>query len=551
MKLEDSQLKELLLNQNYVTKEDIELAESYAKEHRTSLIDYLTGQGLITKDLLGQAIAEAFNVPYADLNSNAANREQVMRIPEEIATKYRLVLFEEKEGQVTVTTDNPQQPELTEVFPQLFPNVQVILAYSVSEDIDAAFIFYRKALETRFAQIVAESKRVAPELIFEIIEDAIAYRASDVHFEPQDKDLVIRFRIDGVLHEAGRFPKKFYENILNRIKVQAHLRIDEHFSAQDGSMRFEGRTKTVDLRISIVPTLGGEKIAIRILAHYVRGFSLADIGLSGDDQSQIEENAKKPFGMILVTGPTGSGKTTTLYALLRLLNRPEINITTIEDPVEYRVGGVNQIQVNLQTNLTFAKGLRSIVRQDPDIILVGEIRDEETAEIAVNAALTGHLLLSTFHANDAASAIPRLLDMRAEPFLLASTLNVIIAQRLVRKICEQCKYSVSISPTEIAAYGPIVSSFFSGKNVTLYKSKGCDACNGTGFSGRTGVFEIIVVSPEMQNLVLKGPSAQQVWQLAQSQGAQSLFENGVDKVKRGVTTLEELLRVVAPPSLVS
>ncbi|MFH0830635.1 MAG: ATPase, T2SS/T4P/T4SS family [Parcubacteria group bacterium] len=551
MKLEDAQLKEILLRENYISEEDMAKAEAYAKDHRVSIVDYLSTEGLLTKDLLGQAVAEAFNVPYADLNSNVPGREAVMRIPEEAALSYRLVLFAEKDNQITVATDNPGQAELAQVLAQLFPGKEVQLAFSLSEDIDQAFIFYRKPLETRFAKIVAESKRVAPELIFEIIEDAIAYRASDVHFEPQEKDLVIRFRIDGVLHEAGRFSKDFYENILNRIKVQSRLRTDEHFAAQDGSMRFVGRTKTVDLRVSVAPTIEGEKIAIRILAHYITGFSLGDLGLAALDQEKLEDSARRPFGMILMTGPTGSGKTTTLYAILRLLNRPEVNITTIEDPVEYRVESVNQIQVNPLTNLTFAKGLRSIVRQDPDIILVGEIRDRETAEISVNAALTGHLLLSTFHANDASSSIPRLLDMNIEPFLLASTLEMVAAQRLVRKVCEQCKYSLTLSPADIAAYGPEVSFFFPTRKVTLYRGKGCETCNHTGYTGRTGIFELIRISPVMQNLILKNPSAQQVWKLAQSEGAHSLFEDGVEKVKRGVTTLEELLRVAAPPSLVS
>lgn len=551
MKIEDAQLKELLLKENYVSEEDLAAAEQHAKAHRTSIEDYLISEGILTKDLLGQAIAESLNVAYADMNSNVPSREQVLRIPEEYATRYRIVLFEEHDGGVTVATDMPQEPELPQVLAQLFPNQQVSIAYTLQEDVDAAFIYYRKPLETRFTKIIAENKRVAPELIFEIIEDAIAYRASDVHLEPQEKDLVIRFRIDGVLHEAGRFPKQFYENILNRIKVQAHLRIDEHFSAQDGSMRFVGRSKTVDMRVSVAPTLDGEKIAIRILAHYVQGFGLGDLGLGEKDQSLIEASSRRPFGMILITGPTGSGKTTSLYAILRLLNRPEVNITTIEDPVEYRIGGVNQIQVNQQTNLTFAQGLRSIVRQDPDIILVGEIRDEETAEIGVNAALTGHLLLSTFHANDAASSIPRLLDMAIEPFLLASTLEVVAAQRLVRKLCEQCKYSVAMSPADISKLGPEVASFFPDKKITLYQAKGCEACGGSGYSGRSGIFEIIRITPEMQNLILKNPSAQQVWRLARSQGARSLFEDGVLKVTSGTTSLEELLRVAQPPSVAS
>ena len=408
---------------------------------------------------------------------------------------------------------------------------------------------YQKPLETRFSKIIESKGRVAPELLEEIFEDALVYNASDIHFEPRPTDVLVRFRVDSVLHEAGRIPKEYYENILNRIKVQSGLRIDEHFAAQDGSLRYEEKDGTVvDMRTSIVPTIEGEKVVLRVLAAYVQGFSLGDLGLTPAHQELLEQAAGKPFGMILVTGPTGSGKTTTLYALLKLINSPDVNITTIEDPVEYKVLGVNQIQVNPQTNLTFAKGLRSIVRQDPDIILVGEIRDEETAEIAVNAALTGHLLYSTFHANDAATAIPRLLDMGIEPFLLASTLEVVVAQRLVRKICEHCKHSVIKSSSDFnTPQLKSTLSYFEGKSITFYEGKKCETCGHTGYKGRTAIFEFIQITPEMQNLILHSPSTKEIWQLARKEGSRTLFEDGTEKVKAGVTTLEELLRVAEPP----
>jgi type II secretory ATPase GspE/PulE/Tfp pilus assembly ATPase PilB-like protein len=302
------------------------------------------------------------------------------------------------------------------------------------------------------------------------------------------------------------------------------------------------------MRISILPTLNGEKVVIRLLSQYVRSFSFNDLGLSQHDQELLMKAINKPFGMILVTGPTGSGKTTSLYALLKLLNSPDVNITTIEDPVEYKMPGINQIQVNSQTNLTFAKGLRSIVRQDPDIILVGEIRDQETAETAVNAALTGHLLLSTFHANDAATAVPRLLDMDIEPFLLSSTLEVLIAQRLVRKICDQCRFSTSLSKEEVKKTIPAdVQKYFTGKHIVLYQGKGCASCGNTGFRGRTAIYEFIEVTPEIQELILQNPSTAQIWKIARKQGSVTLFEDGIEKVKNGITTLEELLRMAEPP----
>lgn len=558
MKFDDKTIKEILLKENYITEEDIRNAEDFAKTHHVSFIEYLLQENLLTKDLLGQATAESFNVPYADLNSALPSAEQVQKIPEEIAKKYRAVIFSEKKGKIVVATDNPKDAKLLPELEKLFAGKKLSIAYSLSEDIDASFVHYQKPLETRFSKIIENKGRIAPEILEEIFDDALIYHASDIHFEPQQSNAVVRFRVDGVLHEAGRIPREYYENIINRIKVQSSLRIDEHFAAQDGSLRYEKDGTVVDFRTSIVPTVEGEKVVLRVLSAYVQGFSLGDLGLSLEHQALLERAAAKPFGMILSAGPTGSGKTTTLYALLKLVNSPDINITTIEDPVEYKMLGVNQIQVNPQTNLTFAKGLRSIVRQDPDIILVGEIRDEETAEIAVNAALTGHLLYSTFHANDAATAIPRLLDMGIEPFLLASTLEVIVAQRLVRKICDNCKYSQQktasdFNTPQLKAMLPYFSAkggSISGgedKSITVYEGKKCEACGHTGYKGRTAIFEFIHITPEMQNLILHSPSTQEIWQLARKDGSRTLFEDGVEKVKTGVTTLEELLRVAEPP----
>ena len=531
-------IKDILLKGNYVSVQDIQKARDWAKTNKSSVEEYLLTQGLITKDLLGQAMAEFYKIPYADLNTKVPSREQVVKTPQDVATTYRVVVFSEDEISVTLATDDPPRAKpLQSQLQSRFPNKKISLAYSVSEDIDACFIHYRKPLKTRFSEIVAGQTRVAPEIIDEIVADALAFKASDIHFEPQEKEVVVRFRIDGVLHEAGRFAKEVYENILNRIKVQAHMRIDEHFSAQDGAIRFVKEKGTVDMRVSVIPTLDGEKVAIRLLAEYVKGFTFADLGVSEKDQAAFLRAAKKPFGMILVTGPTGSGKTTTLYALLKMLNDPTVNITTIEDPVEYKILGVNSIQVNPQTNLTFAKGLRSIVRQDPDIVLVGEIRDLETAEIAVNAALTGRLLFSTFHANDAATSIPRLLDMGVEPFLMASTLELVIAQRLVRKICDQCRVSFTSNDKR----------FFPKTSSTLYQGKGCKNCGNTGYKGRTAIFEFIEIDDALEDLILKHPSSKEIWELAQKNGAHSLFEDGLEKVKNGITTIDELLRVAQPP----
>lgn len=548
MSLDEKKIQDILTKQNYVPSEELSKAVKYAKTRRIPLVEYLISKGLVTRDLLGQAISESYGVPYADINSNPPSREQVKKIPEETAKKFRIVIYKDEWKSVNIATDDPMRDGLIRQLTDLFPGRRITVSFALSEDIDGAFIHYRKALETRFADILKSEQKVAPEIIGQILDDAFVYHASDIHFEPQEKEVVIRFRIDGVLHEAGIIPKELYENILNRIKVMAHMRIDEHYSAQDGAVRYERGEGHSDMRVSVAPTVDGEKTVIRILSEYVRGFTLADLGLSSADQEKMESASRKPFGMILITGPTGSGKTTTLYALVKILSSPEVNITTIEDPVEYKITGISQIQVNPATNLTFAKGLKSIARQDPDIILVGEIRDRETAEIAVNAALTGHLLLSTFHANDAATGVPRLLDMGVEPFLLASTLELIVAQRLVRKVCDICRYSRQATEEELKRLPSSVIAALGAKSPTLYYGKGCTACGHTGYRGRSAIFELISITQEMKDLFLKSPTTNQIWQLAVKQGSRTLFDDGMDKVKNGMTTLEELLRVVAVPN---
>ncbi len=548
MNVYDEKIIEILLKGNFIVEEDGKKAAEFAKTHRSTATTYFLNENLLTRDLIGQAIAEYFGVPYADLNSHPAPREQAIKIPQETAKKYRAVLFSEDDNNVVVTTDSPKQEGLESALKGIFPKQKITIAFSLPEDVESNFSHYREELATRFVKIAKEQKKVAPEIIDEVLDDALVYKASDIHFEPQEKQVLLRFRIDGILKEVGVIQKEDYEAILNRIKVQAHLRIDEHFAAQDGAIRhITKENRVVDLRVSLTPTLDGEKVVMRVLSEYISNLTLADLGFLPRDQKIVLESSEKPFGMILVTGPTGSGKTTTLYAILKILNRPEVNITTIEDPVEYKNVGVNQIQVNPHTNITFAQGLRSIVRQDPDIILVGEIRDEETAEIAVNAALTGHLLLSTFHANDAPTAIPRLLDMGIEPFLLASTIEVIIAQRLARKICETCRYSLAVKQEEILQTFKRAKEYFPEPITTLYKGKGCKACGGSGYKGRVGIFEFIDVSPEMEELIQKNPSTKEIWDLARKQGAHSLFEDGLEKIKAGLTTLEEVLRVAAPP----
>jgi len=536
-------LKESLVKKGLIKTEYLKNIEHAVTTYNINLIDYLISQNIVTKENIGQTIAEHFGCNYIDLEINQPSKELIRTLPEDISIGYRVVVLDTDDQNILVATDNPTSPGLQEKLQQLFVGKHISLAYSLPEDLDQVLVYYRKPLETRFNKIIQEQAHVAPEIIDEIIKDAIILDVSDIHFEPQENVVVIRFRIDGILHEAGQLPKQYYEKILNRLKVQSRMRIDEHGSSQDGAIRYIADEEPIDIRISIVPTIDGEKVALRLLAGNSRNLNFKNLGFNVVNLKTINHQIHRPFGMIVTTGPTGSGKTTTLYALLKLLNNPDINLTTIEDPVEYKIYGVNQIQVNAASNLTFTEGLRTIVRQDPDIILVGEIRDEETAKLAVNAALTGHLLFTTFHANDAATAIPRFIDMGVEPFLLASTLNAVIAQRLVRLIHPQCRMQYTVSIEDLKAHLPHAEVFFKEPQVKLYYGKGCEVCNFTGFKGRSAIYEIITVTPNMKKLLMKNPSSEEIWEVARSEGVKSLFEDGLDKVKAGRTTLEELMRV--------
>ena len=543
MEINQTQLEKILLNKGYIREEDIQAAKD--KEYPSTL-EYLMQEGLLTPDLKGQALAEHFELEYEDLNTNIPNKDLVLSFPKSLAYKYRVILVKNDEERVIFTTDDPEAAKKLPSDLEFLQGKEFQLRYSLKEDIDAMLSLYRAPLEKRLNKILRKGGFTAPSLLKNIFTEALQINASDIHFEPQDDNNVnLRFRIDGILQDVAKFPYKQYESILNKIKIDSQLRIDKHDEPLDGALRFAYKEYTIDLRISIVPTINGEKIVIRVLSSYVKGLTLDTLGLGGDNEASIKDAISQPYGMIIVTGPTGSGKTTTLYSLMRMINKRDINITTIEDPVEYRVKGINQIQVNNEKGITFARGLRSIVRQDPNVILVGEIRDYETADISVNAALTGHLLMTTFHANNAAATIPRIIDMGVEPFLLSSTIEAIVAQRLTRKICENCRYSKDVDLKEIKKYVKDTKGHFkSGKN-RLYFGKGCPVCNHTGYSGRTAIFEIIRMTPNLKEALHKKLTTSEIWEVARKDGAKSMFEDGLDKVKNGITTLEELSRVAS------
>lgn len=539
--MESKEVLDILYKQNYLSEEDYIRAKDTSSVLGRDPVDLLRSEGLVTADLIGQGIAEHYKLPYADLNSIVPNEELLQLIQPGDAITYRIVPFQKTTRALVVATDHPTS-ELKKKLSALFGKKSVKLAYSLTEDIDRQLLYYRTSLQKRVDAVIA-SDLGAPEIVDLIFEDAIVRRVSDIHFEPLQQTVLVRFRVDGLLSVVLRLPIDVYQSVLNRIKVLARARTDVHRQPQDGSIRTEVNGRRVEMRLSIVPIYDGEKVVLRVLSNYIKTLSLGDLGLSQQQAGLLRKVAKNPFGMILVVGPTGSGKTTSLYGLIKEMNSPTVNIATIEDPVEYKIDGVNHIQVDEKVGLTFERGLRSIVRQDPDMILVGEIRDRISAEISVNAALTGHMLFSTFHANDAQTAIPRLIDMGVEPFLLSSTLELVIAQRLVRRLCESCKISTKLKKADVEARCPGASSHFSGSNYTVYEAKGCPVCHGTGYRGRIAVFQMLEVSPAIEALIMARKNSAEIWKQAVKDGAESMMEDGISKVKQGIVSLEEVNRV--------
>ncbi len=377
-----------------------------------------------------------------------------------------------------------------------------------------------------------------------LIDGAHRASASDIHIDPQPESVRIRLRIDGALQDETPLPKTIHSEIISRIKILAGLRTDEHQTPQDGRFRIVLDFGAIDIRVSIMPTYYGENVVMRLLTDQHQSFDLDNLGFSQKDKEKILRAVKNPYGMILVTGPTGSGKTTTLYTLIKLLNTPSTSIITIEDPIEYSIGGINQIGVNARTGLTFANGLRSMLRQDPNIIMVGEIRDNETAGLAVNIALTGHLVLSTIHTNDAATTLPRLIDLGIEPYLIASTVNIAIGQRLVRKICESCKKDLKITDLQIQSLTSVIPQELFSKEMLFYRGQGCDKCNQTGYQGRVCINEVLVVDDAIRSAIHKKASATEIKKEAKAQAMTSMIEDGFLKAKQGITTIEEILRTL-------
>ena len=552
----DQQLYDFLSELGIVDSDKLSTAFELAKSKEVSLADQLLENDLITDENLGKLLADMLELPFIRLEQVSIPKEVLQIVPEVVAKNQKAVVFALDDKGAKMAMVNPGNKEFIDLMAKkIGEKVKVYLA--TPRDIEAALSWYKKDLQKSFDELMVEKVEAvqkgtggeipAIEIVNLLVEYAHDNRASDVHIEPRRKLAEVRFRIDGVLHDVLNLPLDVFDQVVTRIKVASKLRTDEHMAAQDGKMQVETASEELDIRVSVVPLVHGEKVVMRLLSSKSRQFGLADLGLSEEDLNKIKDGFMRPYGMVLVTGPTGSGKTTSIYAILKILNSRDVNIATIEDPVEYDIEGINQIQVNPKAGLTFASGLRSILRQDPNVIFVGEIRDEETADISVNSAMTGHLVLSTLHTNDAATTLPRLIEMKIEPYIVASTVNVITAQRLVRKICEKCRVSTEISMGDLQKKFPaaVLAKHF-GKNlkkVRVYIGKGCPVCHKTGYAGRIGIYEVLVVSEDIKELIMAKADAGTIQKKAVAEGMNLLWEDGLEKVREGITTLDEVLRV--------
>lgn len=559
VKLTRAFLKKILADTNIISQKDFDLAEKEAKKRKEPIEEIIIEKNLISDIDLGILIADEIKFPFVNLNQTKINKEALSVVPEIVARKQEIIVFDRtKQGLKTAMAD-PGNLENRE-FIERKTGEKVIPYFATSADILKALRHYRKEIKEEFEDLIGETLKELKKTklankslpVIKMVDLILKYgyenRASDIHLEPYEKKVILRYRIDGVLHDILTLEKTVQEFLVSRIKIMARLRTDVHEAVQDGHFSFKAEDKKIDVRVSIAPIVEGEKAVLRLLSEKARRFDLKELGLNSNGLVIVKRNLKKPWGMILSAGPTGCGKTTTLYAMLKILNTREVNIMTIENPIEYDIGGVSQIQVNPKTNLTFSQGLKAIIRQDPNIIMVGEIRDKDTAELAVDAATTGHLVLSTFHSIDASSVLVRLQNMGIEPFVIASTINIAIAQRLVRKICQKCIESYEMSGSKLSSFLPkdLIAKFPKTKKNTirLFRGKGCPVCQKTGYLGRIGIFEILEISEPIKKLIMEKINASEIRKQAIKSGMVTMLEDGLEKVQNAVTTIEEILKAV-------
>lgn len=578
MRIENEQLKDFLADANLLDAKTVEDAFNEATKDKKQLGDLLLEKKLVSDADLRKLYAYILGIPFMNLEKEAIPTDILQIIPEAIAKKYDVVAFQKEGNALKVAMMNPDDLQTID-FIRKKTGLKIVPCLTTEESIKVALKQYEKSLKAEFGDIInadAEAasgddeddlEKIAQDLpivriVDTLLKHAILQGASDIHIEPDEKEVRVRYRIDGVLHDAMTLPKQVVSGLVARIKVLSNLKLDEHRLPQDGRFKIEKDGYKISFRVSILPVFEGEKIVMRLLDESSKGLTLEKMGLTGDALEAVHRQIHRPNGMILVTGPTGSGKTTTLYTVMDILNQPEVNISTVEDPVEYRMPRVNQTQVNAKIGMTFAAALRALLRQDPDILMVGEIRDGETMQIAIEAAMTGHLVLSTLHTNSAAGTLPRLLDMGAEPFLVASTANVIIAQRLVRRLCPECRTAHTLDEKELKTLEAsfdmdvilkllkrtpqlkgAVGEKDSWKNIKFYRPKGCEQCNNEGYRGRSGIYEVLEVTDDIGRMIIANASADELEQAARKSGMLTMTEDGFVKAVQGTTSIEEILRV--------
>ncbi len=559
-------LSDILLAEHLLTQEQYNDVRVKSATQNVSDESILTSSNYVTEQNLTEAKAKLLGIPFIDLESTSFSPEALAFVPRAVAERFSVVpfMYDDKIKTLSIAMANPVDLDALSFVRQKTGLVVKTFSASPTDVARAINQQYRQEIVGEVGEAIKETEQYdkiktvdskdiaqiiksAPvaKIVSTILEYAVTSRASDVHIEPQEDRVRVRYRIDGILYDRLSLPKSVQESVLSRIKILSEMKIDEHRTPQDGRFNFRVEDKEVDLRISVLPTVFGEKIVMRLLRKSGGVPSLQELGLTGVSLKNLETAMLKPHGIITVVGPTGSGKTTTLYSVLNKLNTTRVNIMTLEDPVEYQMPGINQVQINPAVGLTFATGLRSFLRQDPNIILVGEIRDQETTELAIQAALTGHLVFSTLHTSNAAGALPRLVDLGAERFLLASTMTAILGQRIVRKICNRCKVSYTPLPQIVAEMKSVLLNLFPAQNgeLKLYKGKGCEDCGGSGYLGRIGIFETIPVTDKITALVLSNPDSSTIEKEAIAEGMITMKQDGYIKVLQGITTVEEVLRV--------
>jgi len=581
MRVEPQRLKAFLLDANLISEQQFDDCFAKAETSCQKVEDVLISEGLIPQEELIKLEAYILGIPFVNLDKEIVAPEILRVIPEPIARSNNIVAFRRSGNDLEVAMLDPEDLRTVEFIKKTTP-LRILPRLTTPESIKNILRQYQKTLEAEFGEIIkkeaggikggeeawqgreenADLQKVAEELpvikiVDTLLKHAILQRASDVHVEPMEKEVSVRYRIDGILREAMTLPKVSASGIVARIKVLSNLKLDERRLPQDGRFKIETEEYKYSVRVSILPVFDGEKIVMRLLPETAKAYTLEGLGLRGQALEITQDNLRKPVGMILVTGPTGSGKTTTLYSMMEILNTPGVNISTVEDPIEYQMPRINQTQVNPKIGLTFASGLRSLVRQDPDIIMVGEIRDNETASLAINAALTGHLVLSTLHTNSAAGSILRLIDMKCEPFLISSTLACIVAQRLVRKLCKgKEKYFLKESQLKnLAKYcdldkilkilrdEKIVKPKSTFSDIEFYRPKPTKE-NPEGYSGRVGIYEVLPITESIKELIVKQAASNHIQDQAQKEGMLTMIEDGFIKAAQGLTTIEEILRVI-------